>query len=132
MRPSVPRSRQLPHYGTHHAKMMLLKFARGVRVVVLTANFIEQDVSGKSQGVWYQEFPLGCSRTCDFEVRRNDAPLFVSLWYHVGAKRVLRIVLVFLGGEKYSWTCMYNQQKAHFGRMIRENSSMITPSSSTE
>ncbi|CAM9812363.1 unnamed protein product [Sphacelaria rigidula] len=67
MRPSVPRSRQLPHYGTHHAKMMLLKFARGVRVVVLTANFIEQDVSGKSQGVWYQEFPLGCSRTCDFE-----------------------------------------------------------------
>lgn len=60
---------QLPQFGTHHAKMMVLKFPRGVRVVVLTANFVDQDVTGKSQGVWYQEFPLRQSPTCDFEVR---------------------------------------------------------------
>lgn len=61
--------RQLPQYGTHHGKMVLLKFVTGVRVVILTANFIDQDVNGKSQGVWYQEFPLRPSETCEFEVR---------------------------------------------------------------
>lgn len=49
--------------------MMVLKFALGVRVVITTANFIEQDVTSKTQGVWYQEFPLRESATCDFEVR---------------------------------------------------------------
>lgn len=62
-------SYQLQQFGTHHAKMMVLKFRTGVRVVVLTANFVQQDVDGKSQGVWYQEFPLRASGTCDFEVR---------------------------------------------------------------
>ncbi|CAM9748232.1 unnamed protein product, partial [Hapterophycus canaliculatus] len=54
-------------YGTQHAKMIILKFAAGVRVVVLTANFVLMDVRGKSQGVWYQEFPLRRADTCDFE-----------------------------------------------------------------
>ncbi|CAN0050566.1 unnamed protein product, partial [Laminaria digitata] len=58
---------QIPTYGTHHTKMMLLKFPTGVRVVVLTANFVSTDVEDKSQGVWYQEFPLRKAETCDFE-----------------------------------------------------------------
>lgn len=61
---------QLPQYGTHHGKMFLLKFASGVRVVITTANLVEQDLTGKSQGVWYQDFPLGeGAGACDFEVR---------------------------------------------------------------
>lgn len=49
--------------------MMVMKFRTGIRVVVLTANFVEMDVGEKSQGVWYQEFPLRpSSDTCDFEV----------------------------------------------------------------
>lgn len=60
---------QLPTYGTHHTKMMLLKFPTGIRVVVLTANFVSTDVEDKSQGVWYQEFPLRKAETCEFEVR---------------------------------------------------------------
>lgn len=48
--------------------MMILKFPLGVRVVVLTANFVSMDVEDKSQAVWYQEFPLRESETCDFEV----------------------------------------------------------------
>lgn len=59
---------QIPRYGTHHAKMMILKFQTGVRVVVLTANFVSMDVEDKSQAAWYQEFPLRESETCDFEV----------------------------------------------------------------
>ncbi|CAM9293640.1 unnamed protein product [Scytosiphon promiscuus] len=54
-------------YGTQHAKMIILKFPAGVRVVVLTANFVSTDVRGKSQGVWYQEFPLRQAESCDFE-----------------------------------------------------------------
>ena len=48
--------------------MILLKFPTGVRVVILTANFVSTDVEHKSQGVWYQEFPLREADTCDFEV----------------------------------------------------------------
>lgn len=59
---------QIPQYGTHHTKMVILKFQTGVRVVVLTANFLSIDVTDKSQAVWYQEFPLRESETCDFEV----------------------------------------------------------------
>lgn len=49
--------------------MIILKFQTGVRVVVLTANFVSVDVSDKSQAVWYQDFRRGKSDTCDFEVR---------------------------------------------------------------
>ncbi|CAM9973276.1 unnamed protein product [Pylaiella littoralis] len=58
---------EIPRYGTHHTKMMILKFPLGVRVVVLTANFVSMDFEDKSQAVWYQEFPLRESETCDFE-----------------------------------------------------------------
>lgn len=71
--PSFLPNWQIPTYGTHHTKMMLLKFPTGVRVVVLTANFVSTDVEDKSQGVWYQEFPLRKAETCDFEVWYNMA-----------------------------------------------------------
>lgn len=48
--------------------MIILKFPTGVRVVVLTANFLTVDVTDKSQAVWYQDFRRRESGTCDFEV----------------------------------------------------------------
>lgn len=39
-------------YGTHHSKMMLLLYNNGLRVVIHTANLIEQDWYQKTQGVW--------------------------------------------------------------------------------
>lgn len=59
---------QIPTYGTHHSKMIILKFPTGVRVVVLTANFLTVDVTDKSQAVWYQDFRRRESGACDFEV----------------------------------------------------------------
>ncbi|CAM9694407.1 unnamed protein product [Ectocarpus sp. 13 AM-2016] len=47
--------------------MMILKFPTGVRVVVLTANFVVVDVTDKSQGVWYQDFPKRTSGSCAFQ-----------------------------------------------------------------
>ncbi|PIK48921.1 putative tyrosyl-DNA phosphodiesterase 1-like [Apostichopus japonicus] len=39
-------------YGTHHSKMMLLIYTNGLRVVIHTANLVEQDWDQKTQGVW--------------------------------------------------------------------------------
>lgn len=37
-------------YGTHHTKMMILRYKNGLRVVVHTANLIPEDWGLKSQG----------------------------------------------------------------------------------
>ncbi|KAM3186062.1 hypothetical protein ACTXT7_005112 [Hymenolepis weldensis] len=39
-------------YGTHHTKMMLLKYDDGMRVVIHTANQIQSDWSLRTQGIW--------------------------------------------------------------------------------
>ncbi|CAM9782733.1 unnamed protein product [Phaeothamnion confervicola] len=48
----------LPPYGTHHSKMALLLFETGIRVCVVTANFVPGDWLLKSEGCWWQDFPL--------------------------------------------------------------------------
>jgi hypothetical protein len=42
---------------------MLVYFPTGIRVVVCTANYIECDWLFKTQGIWYQDFPLKTSTT---------------------------------------------------------------------
>ncbi|XP_076359888.1 tyrosyl-DNA phosphodiesterase glaikit [Tachypleus tridentatus] len=39
-------------YGTHHTKMMLLLYESGLRIVIHTANLIENDWFQKTQGIW--------------------------------------------------------------------------------
>ncbi|XP_013779877.1 tyrosyl-DNA phosphodiesterase 1-like [Limulus polyphemus] len=39
-------------YGTHHTKMMLLLYDSGLRIVIHTANLIENDWFQKTQGIW--------------------------------------------------------------------------------
>lgn len=45
-------------YGTHHSKLFVLVFDKGVRVVVHTSNLIYSDVRDMAQGLWTQDFPL--------------------------------------------------------------------------
>ena len=45
------------NYGCHHAKFILIGFPTGIRVVVLTANFIYSDFHCKSNGAYVQDFP---------------------------------------------------------------------------
>ena len=42
----------LPPFGTHHTKMMLILYTTGLRVVILTANLVSQDWAQKTQGMW--------------------------------------------------------------------------------
>lgn len=39
-------------FGTHHTKMMILRYTNGIRVCIHTANLIERDWHQKTQGVW--------------------------------------------------------------------------------
>eukprot|EP00892_Ulva_mutabilis_P008980 jgi/Ulvmu1/6454/UM003_0084.1 len=45
-------------YGTHHSKFFILKYTTGVRVIIHTANLIFCDCNNKTQGLYYQDFPL--------------------------------------------------------------------------
>ena len=45
-------------YGTYHSKAFILKYVTGVRVIIHTANLIYVDCNNKTQGIWWQDFPL--------------------------------------------------------------------------
>lgn len=44
-------------FGTHHSKAAVIFYPDGVRVAIMTANYIELDFLGKTQGVFVQDFP---------------------------------------------------------------------------
>ena len=46
------------HYGTHHSKMILVRYEKGLRVAVTTANFQECDLNYMTNGIYVQDFPL--------------------------------------------------------------------------
>ncbi|XP_076054925.1 tyrosyl-DNA phosphodiesterase 1-like [Oratosquilla oratoria] len=48
-------------YGTHHTKMMIFLYTSGIRVVIHTANLVEDDWYEKTQGYWVSPVfpPLG-------------------------------------------------------------------------
>ena len=39
-------------FGTHHTKMMIMKYDEGIRIVIHTANLTSDDWYEKSQGFW--------------------------------------------------------------------------------
>ena len=45
-------------FSCHHSKLMLLLYATGLRLVVLTANFLACDLLYKNQAIFVQDFPL--------------------------------------------------------------------------
>eukprot|EP00698_Gefionella_okellyi_P020531 TRINITY_DN6455_c0_g1_i2.p1 TRINITY_DN6455_c0_g1~~TRINITY_DN6455_c0_g1_i2.p1 ORF type:complete len:554 (+),score=84.90 TRINITY_DN6455_c0_g1_i2:34-1695(+) len=74
----------LDRFGTHHSKMMLLFYRRGVRVMIHTANMLSGDWNNKTQGMWTRDFPLKTStqnwHAGDFE---ND---LVDYMQHYGPR----------------------------------------------
>ena len=50
---------KVERYGTHHSKFFILLYPGvGTRVVVVTGNFLAVEYGAKTQGVWWQDFPL--------------------------------------------------------------------------
>jgi tyrosyl-DNA phosphodiesterase 1 len=45
-------------YGTHHSKIALLFYQQGFRLVITTANFIEDDFSYRTQAAYVEDFPM--------------------------------------------------------------------------
>ena len=57
---------ELPPYGTHHTKMMLLHYYGALRVIISTANLVPQDWDKKSQGFYMSPlFIIGDKRIID-------------------------------------------------------------------
>jgi len=54
-------------FGTHHTKMMLLKYTDGMRVVITTANLVQQDWHQKTQGMWVSPLLPPSDRTCGLQ-----------------------------------------------------------------
>ncbi len=48
---------EVPPYGTHHSKLFLLQYERGIRIIIHTANLVYCDFNNKSQAVFMQDFP---------------------------------------------------------------------------
>jgi hypothetical protein len=48
----------MERYGTHHSKMAIIFYQTGVRIVITTANFIQEDYDSLTQGNYIQDFPL--------------------------------------------------------------------------
>uniref|UniRef100_H2Y640 Tyrosyl-DNA phosphodiesterase 1 n=1 Tax=Ciona savignyi TaxID=51511 RepID=H2Y640_CIOSA len=61
----------LPPYGTHHTKMMLLLYKAGLRVVILTANLLAQDWGQKTQGFWMSPIFPKSNETDSSEFNRD-------------------------------------------------------------
>ena len=116
----------LDPYGTHHTKMMLLRFEHGMRVVIHTANLVPGDWAQKTQGVWISPiFPLLKSdQETPLDVTNFKADLIAYLrcyksshldkWIELIQKHDLSSAKVFLIGSapgKYKgWT-----DKSRFG-----------------
>lgn len=81
-RPPAPREppfqdiriRQDPtkQWSTPHAKVILVIYPRWLRVAVTTANLCEMDWERKTQGVWFQDFPLK-TETEDANLNANSS-----------------------------------------------------------
>lgn len=76
MSPPLP----LP-FGTHHSKCILCIGAKGIRVVVCTANFICDDWTRKTQGIYCQDFPRR-SATSSSSVTANDFGEVLVDYFH--------------------------------------------------
>lgn len=44
-------------FGTHHSKFAIIKYLNGVRICITTANFIQDDFTYRTQGIFVQDFP---------------------------------------------------------------------------
>lgn len=49
-------------YGTHHSKMIILRYTNGIRIGIGTSNFEPRDWLLKTQAWWIRDFPLKKSK----------------------------------------------------------------------
>lgn len=55
---TVSRVENREKFGTHHSKLCLLFYEKGLRVIIHTSNFVPEDFKFRVQGAYVQDFPL--------------------------------------------------------------------------
>lgn len=61
-------------WTTPHAKVSLVIYPRWLRVIVTSANLCESDWERKTQGIWFQDFPLKADTEANSEQNSNSFP----------------------------------------------------------
>ena len=129
-------------FGTHHTKMMLLKYENGIRIVIHTANLVAGDWNEKTQGVWLSPlFPhLGPNHSKEdnsttkfksdlLDYLKSYNSKSISRWCEIIANHDLSTAKVFLIGS-ISGRVIGNE-KVKFGHLkLRKVLSSFGPSSS--
>jgi tyrosyl-DNA phosphodiesterase-1 len=59
-------------FGTHHCKIAIVFYRSGMRVCITTANFIPEDFTFRTQGIYVQDFPLRVESSFNLQKRRGD------------------------------------------------------------
>eukprot|EP01035_Chromulina_nebulosa_P030484 gene30484-40505_t len=67
-------------FGTHHSKFAIIKYLNGVRICITTANFIPEDFTYRTQGIFVQDFPTNALGKREIESRGDfESTLFEYL-----------------------------------------------------
>lgn len=82
-------------YGTHHSKIAIVFYRRGLRIVITTANFIEDDFTYRTQGVYVQDFPLKGTTisTSEFEASLLEYLRRISVSGFKGGQKLYSVIL---------------------------------------
>ena len=84
---------QLPPYGTHHTKMMLLLYRKSLRVVISTANLIPQDWDKKTQGFYlspmFSVLEQECETSSSFQ---TDLIEYLTAYRKIELKKWIEII----------------------------------------
>ncbi|CAN0129483.1 unnamed protein product, partial [Ectocarpus fasciculatus] len=59
-------------FGTHHSKAAILFYPDGIRVAIMTANYVESDFMCRTQGLFVQDFPKKTSTSTGTVPFEND------------------------------------------------------------
>lgn len=73
----------MERYGTHHSKIAIVFYKQGgLRLAITTANFIEEDFSYLTQGLYTQDFPVKSEDSSD-ESKYDLGRDLVDYFHHV-------------------------------------------------
>ncbi|XP_054154077.1 tyrosyl-DNA phosphodiesterase 1-like [Oppia nitens] len=131
-------------FGTHHSKMMFLRYDKGLRVVIHTANLIENDWTNKTQGVWvsplFPPIPSIQASDADISQTRFKTDLIdylkcynskeINYWIQTIKRHDLSSAKVFIIGSTPGRHI--GEDKFRFGHMkLRQHLSQMGPSAKT-
>ena len=90
-------------FGTHHSKFAIIKYLNGVRICITTANFIQEDFTYRTQGIFIQDFPTQAPNHRDIGSKRDFESTLIDYLQVIrvsdSARRVLDAIICSLSTD---------------------------------